>query len=497
MIRRFVMMAIILLSLALYTADSHSSEEKVITLSLQECIDRALRENLNLKSYYLGIRSEALSVEQAKSSFDPSLSLNIDRNESVQPNYLDYIPVSSIESNVSGWDFSLSQNVITGGSWGFGFYNTLSESNIEKQKNYTSYLGMSITQPLLRGFGRELNRLPIYLARMSSKSAAIDYENMAADLVHTVTNTYWNLVYARATLNVHEIAIAQADSLLAYNRMGLELGVKTQSDVLEAESARVARRQDALLQRNRIKGYEDELRWLIHMTGEQDWGYTIEPENTPAVQEIQSSVTEALAAAFSSRPDYKNALNTLEQNELRHQVSQNALLPSLDLNAGYRINGSGSNYSNDLDDLTDTDAYGWSVGLSLSYPLWNRDAKATSEKRHIDVRRSQLAIEELKEEIETDIRSALRNIDVCREQLEVTKIAVDLNELKLKLEEERFRNNLTSSYYVLEFQRDLADARNLYNKAMIDYILAVADFRKARGTLLADNNISIIQLENR
>ena len=78
----------------------------------------------------------------------------------------------------------------------------------------------------------------------------------------------------------------------------------------------------------------------------------------------------------------------------------------------------------------------------------------------------------------------------------VAKLAVEVNELKLRKEEERFRNQLSTSYFVLQFQNDLATARNQYNKTLIDYALAVVEFQRARGTLLKDLNITIITKGN-
>ena len=72
-------------------------------------------------------------------------------------------------------------------------------------------------------------------------------------------------------------------------------------------------------------------------------------------------------------------------------------------------------------------------------------------------------------------------------------MAVEMNELKLRMEEERFRNQLSTSYLVLQYQTDLANARNLYNKALMDYTLSILDLRQAKGTLLKDLNILIIQ----
>jgi len=469
-----------------------NARSDVLDLTLDNCIDRALRENLDLKSYYLGLESRRLSIIQAQSGFDPSLSLTMRRNESVSTTFFDYYKVHSIKSQSSIANFSIGQNIVTGADWGFGYYSTLSESNIETEKNYTSYLGFQLNQPLLRRFGTKVNRSPVYLAQLQSQSAIHDLEDRAVMLVYDVVREYWNLVYARETLMVREISLAHADSLLAYNEKGLELGIMTESDVLEAKSARVMRQQEVMDQKNAIRESEDALRRILNMTSEEDWNLNLIPTDTPDMSHQDFDSEEALAKALSLRPDYKRAELAMKEYEMNAVLAKNALLPGLDLNANYRLNGSGKTYTKNIRDLGNTDEYGWMLGLVMSYPIRNRDARADYEKKQIDIRRASLTLENLRNGIISEIRSSIRNEQMSREKIDVAKISVELNELKLKAEEERFRNKLSSSYYVLEFQKDLADALNQYNRAIMDYALAVAEYRKACGTLLEDMNIRIM-----
>jgi len=473
-----------------------SAGERILELTLRECIDLALTGNLGLRSSYLGLRAEELSVVQAESRFDPALSLNMTRAHSETPTFFQYYGVRSIARRSSQVNFTLEQSLFTGGSWGVGMYNTLSESNIETEKNYTSSFGISLSQPLLRGFGRKVSRSGIYLARLSRESTVFDIENRAVELVYEVQRAYWELVFARRSLEVKELSVRQADSLLVYNRKGLELGVLTESDVLEAESMLLSRRQEVLDQRNRIRDAEDVLRRLLDLTSEEDMKSRLVPVDTPRVVEPEKNTEDAFRLAIELRPDYRLAEKRLEQYEVNRDVARNGMLPSLDLNVRYNIHGSGRTFDRDVKDMGDFEQYGWNVGLMLSYPLRNRSAKAEFQKREIDMKRAGLALRELENRIRTEIRAAERRMEMLREQIDVAKLSVEINELKLRKEEEKFRNQLSTSYYVLQFQRDLADSRNRYNKALIDYTMAVNEYRKVCGTLLRDLKISIIGMEN-
>ena len=114
----------------------------------------------------------------------------------------------------------------------------------------------------------------------------------------------------------------------------------------------------------------------------------------------------------------------------------------------------------------------------------------------MSIKQTELGIADLESQIMREIRSAIRNVEFYQERVENAQVVVDVNELKLLTEEERFRNQLSTSYYVLQFQNDLANARNQYNKTIIDYMQAVTELRRVSGRLLEDNRISIIGLDN-
>jgi outer membrane protein TolC len=466
--------------------------EQELKLTLDDCFQRAMSDNLNLKVSALGIRYEELSVDKAQSSFDPSLSFRLNRGQSTSPSYTTYIPVNRIEQKTSTVNLTLGQNLSTGGNWGFGAYNALSESNIELIKNYSSYLGLSLNQPVLRGFGKKVSCASIYLARLSGDSSIHTVESDAISLLAQVERAYWNLVYAREALAVREMALAQAESLLVYNEKGRELGLFVESDVITARSAFLSRKQEVLEQHNQIRVAEGDLKLLLNLASGEGGDVRIVPVDMPSLPKVDLDADVAIKTAFSLRPDYLAALNGIEQQKIRFTVARNALLPGLDLNASYRLNGSGATFDKNLKRIGEADAFGWSLGLNLSYPLQNRSARTDYEKSEIDLRRAQLNLESLRSRIITDIRSATGRVATNYERIEVARLTVEANELKLRTEEEKYRNHLSTSYLVIQYQTDLANSRNLYYRALMDYILSVLELRQAKGTLLNDMNISII-----
>ncbi|MHB9031336.1 MAG: TolC family protein, partial [Candidatus Latescibacterota bacterium] len=279
------------------------------------------------------------------------------------------------------------------------------------------------------------------------------------------------------------------------NEKGRDLGVLVQSDVLEARSAFLSRKQEVLEQKNQIRVAEDDIKLLLNLASQSSDEVQLVPTATFYIPEVDADTQTALETALLHRPDYLRATSEIEQYKIRTGVARNALLPELDFSASYRLNGSGGTFDRNLRKIGDGDAFGWNVGMNLSYPISNRAARTEFERQEIQMKRAQLNLDDMKEQIVIDIRSGIRKVDTNRERIEVAKQAVEANELKLRAEEEKFRNHLSTSYLVLQYQTDLANARSQYNRALMDCMLSVLELRQAKGTLLKDLHISILPLE--
>ena len=149
--------------------ESKSDEEISLKLTLNDCIERALVENVSFQYTTLGIKLENQNIIQQTSVYDPSLSIGITRNKSVSPNYTSYIPVSDVESNNTDFTLDLSRKLSTGATLGIGYSAFLSESNVETQKNYSGNAGITFSQPLLKGFGKNVTESGLYIARVTEK----------------------------------------------------------------------------------------------------------------------------------------------------------------------------------------------------------------------------------------------------------------------------------------------------------------------------------------
>jgi outer membrane protein len=484
----FLFPALILAAGMCSGASGLTAEENTSEITLRTCIDRALKENLNLKFTSLGVRSDLLSIVQQKSIFDPTLGFLVSQNGSRTSGAP---PSSFVRSNSSAATLQYGKKLSTGGNLGFGVNSEHFDSTIEPSENYSSYLSFNLTQPLLRDFGRKVTESGIYLATFTGDMSRLDLENKAIALVFSVESGYWNLVYARRTLDVLRMSVVQAESLLSYDQNAFGVGLLPSTEVLTAKSGLMAAQRNVLDQMNTVKTAEEQLKYLLHSTAPEDLASTFVPSDSIPIPHANLDEEALFGEALKMRPDYLSNRTAIEQNKLEAVVTKNSMLPGLDLATSYRLNGTGKTIPRNVDSMNG-DMYGWEVDLNLSYPLGNRFAKTAYEKSMIAIRKSRLSAEDLEQSIRIDLRTAIRTVKVNREKIDEMALEVEVNRQKLDAEVERLHNGLSTSFLVLTYQNDLTNSLNLYNKTLIDHNLSVVSLQQTTGTLLRDLGITIL-----
>lgn len=478
---------------ALLAAGSAGAEQTQVRLTLKESIDRALAENLDIQSSALGLKSDQWEIRRQQAAFDPALSGTVSYENSTSPNYTSYIPVSSIESDASDLSLSLSKKLSTGATVGLGYSTALSKSNIETE-NYTGGFRLTLTQPLLNGFGKKVAEADLYTARLTGEMTELDLRDTAASLVYSVESGYWNLVYANEALDVARMAVARAESLLAYNETELRIGMKTDSDVLETRSSLISLRQDVIDAEANVRDLENELGRLLNISASgMDADARIVPLDTPRMEEMDISFDRLFEQTLAHRPDYLSAQTALRKAKLQQDVAKNGLRPSLDLSASYKLSGADSTYGGSFDAIREGNTNGWAVGLTLSYPLGNRASEAVYEKTSVAAEKARIAVKNLEQGIAAELRSAIRDVETERSRIDAMTLAIEVNQQKLNKEMERYRRNMSTSYLVLEYQTDLADAMRQYGKALVDYNIAVAKLRQLSGSILDGMRITVLE----
>jgi len=497
-------------------------EEKSISLSVQDCITKAMRNNLGLAVAVLTPQLRDIGVSQAKEKYLPSLSFSFSRRDTQQASYSFLDAAEVLTSASDGYSGQIQQNIPGGGN----FTLTLDTSKYDTNRtgttinpSYRSTLTFDFTQPLLRNFGMMASNRDIIIAQTNLTISEKDLKRSVQNTVYSVEQAYWNLAFAIENLKVAQQSLKLAQDLLEKNRRGVEVGTLAPIEIITAEAQVAQREADILAAEAEVRNNEDILKQVINLAADTENSdfLQINPIEEPRFTKMDISLEEALTTALQNRPDLESTRLGIQNYELNMSYTKNQMLPGLNLAASYWSPGvSGTQLIYDPENPWGppigsipggredafNDVFGfryknWQVGLTLDLPLNTLVSRAAYAQARVDLEQAQLRLKEQEQQIYTDLKIAVRTVETNYKRIQALKIARELAQRQLEAEEEKLKVGLSTNYFVLQYQRDLATARSQEIRAVVDYILSVAALKRDMGVSLEDQNIQISGLWNK
>ncbi|MEM8962327.1 MAG: TolC family protein [Acidobacteriota bacterium] len=482
---------------------------EAVDLRLDQLIEMALERNLGLVIERYDRNSSLLNALQNLGIYDLNFGGLLSTSSSTSPVTSALTATSGPETrDLTQFQFSLSQLTPWGGTARVQFSGSEFESNdLNTFINPTFNAGAELryTQPLLRGFGKLATDRNILLARINGAVSLEDFELQVASVIRQVSDTYWNLVEAREQLAVAQESLELAEELHEMNRIQVEVGTLPPLDLVQSEAGVAAREEDIIAQAALVEDNADTLRQLINLPPGELWMVPIRPATEPEIEFVEIDLGKALATAYAERADLRRQQLVNETLEVDARFFEELQKPSLELEAVYGLSGVGGDlrdpstgnviaeggFGDAVEQVTDAEFDNWSLQLTLSYPLQNREARARSVRADIAVEQGQVTLEQLRRQILIDVRQAARSVETQAKRIESAGVSSELERRNLEAEQKRYENGLSTSFRVLEIQEDLAQARSREVSAVIGYRKALTAFLEATGQLLETYGVTL------
>ena len=487
-------------------AKSSNNGERREEISLADAALRALKNNLDISisRHTKESRLTDIIVEQAK--FDPTLSVNGQYNRTVNPlnrpvfggtgGNLNEITI--FDQRIGSVTVDATTNLLTGGNLDLNYSPARTNVNQDVANGFlfnpawTGGLAMTLTQPLLRNAGIDVNKTFILIAQNNATVEEHVFRDRVLTVLATVEQTYWEVVFANENLKVAEAALKAAQELLASNRAKAKAGVMSIVDVLQAEAAVASRVEQILLAEKAIRDQEDQLRRLLN-PGEEDLRLDVRltPKDPPVVALEPISLQEAIDIAIDQRPEIVQAKKNVETSNLNTKFAKNQLLPTLSFQGTMGLAGLGKDYADSANRNFSGDFYNYGAGLVLSYPLGNRSAWSTFNRRQIEGKNAETSLASVRQQIIIGVKEAVRRVQTDFKRIETTRSARIMAEKQLQAEQERLKVGLSTTRFVLDFQRDLATAQGNELRAIVDYNKSLSNLSRHKATTLDHYSLQI------
>lgn len=496
-------------------------------LSLNDAIALALENNLGLEIQRYQFDLADVAFRGSYGAFDPTFNMT---NFTYQHGASPVTQVTTQGSNsVNTTDnynraFNYQQPLMTGGNFTLGYTSTKQRTN-----NTTSIFAPSLggginfngTQPLLRGFGKDLATVPIKVAKNNQRNADYQFRTQVNTTMNNVIQAYWNLVSAVLNVDVAQQALALAERTRDQISKQIEIGTSAPIEINQPE-VQIAQGQQALIAaQTAVLNQEVTLKNLLSRNGLESAILApvhIIPTSrieVPAVEPVQP-IQDLTETAYRNRPELASARITMENQALNMKTARNALLPQLNLtgqvsqpgqsgtiNPGYcdpnnpvqagcaRLPSQDyiGGYSNVLRQLFTVPLVNWNVGVTFSINLRNRSQQAAIAQQQLNYRIQEAQLRQNMNTIRADVQTQVNNIIRARQQVAAAERAVLAQELVVDAEQRKLQLGASTLFVVIQQQNTLANTRQQLVTAQVGYATAKLALDAATGTLPEKYNV--------
>ncbi|MFA6815517.1 MAG: TolC family protein [Lentisphaeria bacterium] len=447
-----------------FSSDSKLIENGVVKLNLRKALKIAASYSREYQTTKESLFETALSLKNAQHSWDwnPGNNLSSILNINQDP--------SSTIGTADG-DLSISKRFLSGARLTAAIgMDTLRYFSGDHTVNISSLANLTITQPLLAGYGTEINRNALTSAEQNLIYALRSYVRSRESLLIDIANKYYAILNAEDALEVGKLNLASVTSSMERSKAIAEAGRvdpfqvdQARQSVLSAESSMVSLKEN-------LQSTKDELKTTLGLPLELE--IEVDPKDLLVLRqqklpEPPMSFEEAVKIALNNRLDYANICDRLEDAARAVRIAGDAMRAKLNLTAKA---SAGSITASRLKHIELSNA-DFSIGLDADLPFDRTSESIALREAQIYFEQHKRVIIEQHDSIIASLRSVWRQLISYRQNYKIQQISVRLAEKRVESTKLLFEGGRINIRELLEAQDDLSSARNSLTQALVNHRL--------------------------
>jgi outer membrane protein len=487
-----------------------------VPISMQDVVGMLLDHNLDVRSNRFSPRSSALQTLVFYRALQPSLRFtgNFSSDTSASTNQTNGATVLTRRNQQFGVNFS--QQLPWGTSLTVdGTINRGSSNAITSTYNpsYQSAVRYTVGQHLLRDRGRFVNTRSIIVSQNNEKISQIQFETQITNLIVQAQKSYWDLVFAGEDLKVKQRSLDVAQQTLSENQQKVEIGTLAPIEVKQTQSEVANRRQQLIQSTGSLVLNEDQIKKLISSeTDPSLFLIKLATQDTPRKPAgiVIPSLAEAVKIAMENRPELRQAVIDVTNRDIDVEYLKNQKKPLLDVTASFTQNGTGGTRTirdntfggaiidiipggifSSFGQLFSYNYRGWATGFTFTIPLSNKAAVADYDRAVNERQLSETRLNVTRQQIALEVRNALTQVEQARATIETATIASELARDRMEAEQTKFNLGTSTLRFVLEEQRNVAQAESSELQSVVSFNKILIDLDKAMGLTLQKNNVRV------
>jgi outer membrane protein TolC len=462
-----------------------------LKITITDAILLCLENNRSLVVQRLNPSIQQIAEDRERAIFDPTTDAEISAGR-VKGERLarSGSETEDFTNNIVDGIISLEQYFPTGTTVALEASSEMDDSSLYDSSFYSTRLGMTVTQALLKGYGTDVNLARLRQARLDTRMSEFELRGFTEFLVAEVERTYWDYALARRQIEIVEESLKVARQQLNETKQLIDVGRLAKAE-LAAVQAEVAAQEQALIEaRANKESIRLQLLRLLNPAGSGIWQREVDLIYQPTLPEIKLEDVELhVAVSMRMRPILNEARLKILRDDLELVKTQNGLLPLMDLFITLGKSGYADSFGESISNIKE-DSYDALAGVRFNYPIFNRDAEALHRRAKLTREQSQKALENLSQLVEVDVRTAYIEVNRTKQQIAASRVTRTFDEEKLRTETEKLRVGKSTSFLVAQAQRDLLVSRIAEVRALANYLKALIDLYRQDGSLLERRRIS-------
>jgi outer membrane protein TolC len=526
-----------LLLCATLTLEAQTNGVQPRALSLEECIAIALEHNLTIQITRYNPMIASYSLAGIYGDYEPTLSLSSQHDYSLSPGGVDaegrgFVGTETEVDRIGGglqgllpWgttynlgasfsdrtderpdtdpNFNLPLTIHTNQYYDLVNNQPVTElitnyASIPSRPSFETTSGqvgaLTLRQPLLKNFWIDGIRLNIFVSKRDLVIRESDFRDQVMTTVTAVEDAYLNLIFSEESVKVQEKALELAERLLAENKRRVQVGALAPLDEKQAESQVASSRADLLSAQAQRDTQQRVLKALLSDDYTNEWAslMIVPTDKLLAVAQLYD-LQESWRRGLSQGPRLSQARLALEQQRQRVRFQRNQLYPQLDLvgSFGYSAGGAARNYSDALDQISGRDNSFWSFGAQMTIPLGQTTARNSLKAAKAAQEQLALTLKQQEQQTLILIENAIANAQSSFERVDATRQFRLYAQAALEAEQKKLESGKSTSFVVLQLQKDLTDASSAEIRALADYNIALANLALAEGSTFERRKINL------
>ena len=399
--------------------------------TLEECVQHALENNISILQAKNSLLSSEQDIVSAKGNFLPAVS-----------------------SNISGGASLGNIEVFPG--------------EFRDREFYSTSLGVGFSQSVFNGF-RNINLLN--QSKLSLERNQYELEKLKDDISLNVANAYLNVLFNKENLELAKSQLKFSKFQVQQVTIMVESGSEPMSTLIETQATYSRDIQSLTIAENNQDLALLTLSQLLQLPYD-DFDVQIIQIDTPSTNLMYDDIAPILNYAMENRNEIKVAERDIELARLGTKISKSAYLPNISMGYGFNASANFSNLTNDdqlLDQLNDNK--GHSVNMNVSIPIFNRNqTKAQVKKSKIQEETTNLALDQIKINLESTIQRAFTDAKAALRAFEAAQLSLNSQALAFDNSKERFTLGAINSYDLEQSRIRLLNAESSSINAKYDFI---------------------------